>query len=105
MEPRWKVKASSNKKFLGGTADFDLWSESELHGSYTVFIVNGDGNDQWDWFSPPHNKERFDSGKTVKTNYGDVKPTIEQWGQVLTYLQLFAPWVFEGGDYEEEVSD
>lgn len=112
---RW-LESRPNMRFLGGTADFDLWYRDDLeakkHGTFIadpdvlpylrlVRISNAVGD--WDDFRLPLHlnaeigSSQWPGERRLSGRWGDIHLTRDQVNNVETYLRCFAPWVLEGG--------
>lgn len=114
LEPRkyesW-LKTRPSMRFLGGTADFDLWYRDDQsadspspNGDILPYLrvvrVNTNRGDRyWDEFRLPLylNEEVGSIGhpaeRRLKGRWNDIQLTHEQVDVIKTYLRCFAPWV------------
>lgn len=98
LEPRvnavW-MKTHPYIKYLGGVADFDLWYRELISGS-RLRVVTMDGT--WDHFRLPlhlneeHNADMEPAARRIAGAWNDIHLTLEQFNEIETYLQCFAPW-------------
>lgn len=108
---RW-LESRPNMRFLGGTADFDLWYRDDLEarkqGTFIaepdvlpylrlVRISNAVGD--WDDFRLPLHlnaeigSSQWPGERRLSGRWGDIHLTRDQVNNVETYLTCFAPWV------------
>ena len=128
LEPRtgalW-LKTHRHMKYLGGTADFDLWYRDDKsadppppNGDILAYLrvvriewptpivpsfVQKHELHSWDDFRLPLylNEEIGSSlqpqGRRLRGRWNDVNLTLEQVDGIKTYLRCFAPWTLEEG--------
>lgn len=115
LEPRtgalW-LRTHTHMKYLGGTADFDLWYRDDKSADppppngdilpyLRVVLVKVDAS-AWDDFRLPLylNKTIGSSlqGPRLAGRWNDVQLTHEQVDGIETYLRCFAPWALEEED-------
>ena len=120
LEPRtgalW-LKTHPHMKYLGGTADFDLWYRDDqsadpppLNGDILPYLrvvrVNTNRVDPyWDDFRLPlYLNVEIGKGRLppeeqrLAGRWNDVQLTHEQVDVIETYLRCFAPWALEEED-------
>ena len=93
LEPRWDTRGTMAKKFIGGTPDFDLWLTKDAK-----YIIALCGNNDDEWVGYRLFKGKFEDLWDDEINdAGDVArdKMRENHEEVLAYIQLFAPTVFE----------
>lgn len=115
LEPRkhsdWAAR--QRLKFLGGTAEFDLWWRDDQSvpgipsGDILPFLrlvaIDTSSLDNWDEFLVPLHLNRETNSsmepamRRLKGRWSNINLTTEQVAGIRTYLQCFAPWVLEGG--------
>lgn len=114
FEPRvdrgWGIP-HKHMKYLGGTADFDLWYRNDRDAMpllpngdilpyLRVVLVKVDAGDWDDFRLPLHLNEEVGSighpaERRLKGRWGDIHLTRDQVNNVETYLRCFAPWALE----------
>jgi len=120
LEPRvdrgWGV-SHKHMKYLGGTADFDLWYRDDKsadppppNGDILPYLrvvrVNIDAGDWDDFRLPLYLNVEIGKGRLppeeqrLAGRWNDIQLTYEQVDVIETYLRCFAPWALE-----EETSD
>lgn len=111
LEPRtgalW-LKTHPHMKYLGGTADFDLWYRDDqsadpppLNGDILPYLrvvrVKIDAGD-WDDFRLPLylnveiNSHMEPAARRLAGRWNDIHLTLAQVDGIETYLRCFAPW-------------
>lgn len=117
LEPRvdrgWGIP-HKHMKYLGGTADFDLWYRNDRdaiplppNGDILPYLrvvrVKVDAGD-WDDFRLPLylnveiNSHMEPAARRLAGRWNDIHLTHEQVDGIETYLRCFAPWALEEED-------
>jgi hypothetical protein len=92
-------------RFLGGTADFNLWVRIKSTNNYPLRIhrVNG-GSTNWDVFELPLHMNMETNGRIVG-HWKDVTLSAEDVQIIEAYLRCFAPGVLGEPTNEEDMSN
>jgi len=117
FEPRvhrgWGIM-HKHMKYLGGTADFDLWYRDDQSADSpppngdilpylrVVRVNTNRGDPYWDDFRLPLyldveiNSHMEPAARRLAGRWNDIQLTHEQVDVIETYLRCFAPWVLGG---------
>lgn len=93
MEPRFKQGIADidldHGMFVGGTNDFDIYVIMSGSMAQAVVLVRGNTWRDWDTLHLPVRSPREEPERA--TVHMDIRLTMEQLEEILTYLRLFVP--------------
>lgn len=93
MEPRFKQGITDVDPdlgvFVGGTNDFDIYVRMSRPMAPAVVLVRGNTWRDWDTLHLPVRSPSKEP--EIATVHMDIKLTMEQLEEILTYLRLFVP--------------